>query len=431
MELKIKNIGKVKNAHIVINGITVIAGENDTGKSTIGKALFTIFNSFYNLNDFVRKNKIESITNQLFKFFDSYYEDENFFFGLTKRRISAVLESVIASIIDKRRINLEDVEQIIDEMNQNIFDNRPSVNIMENKREDIELLQKRIGEILSVSDNAIEEKIISNNLDSEFNHQINNLFTNESASIELDIQKKKSIVTIEDDRVIKIENKHFLNTTAVYIDDPFILDDGSLRMIGFREDDSFKHRESLRKEIFKRAKNDTIQQIRVDEIIERILQKVGDIANGELLIKNSRTAQYSIGNNKFINMNNVSSGLKTFIIIKTLLYNGVLEENGTLILDEPEVHLHPAWQIKLAELIVLIQKEFNMHILLTTHSPYFLNAIEVYTQKYDLEDKTNYYLAENQNNEVEFSDVTKDIQQIYKKLATPFQTLENAKYEND
>ncbi len=44
MKLHLKNVGKVRSAAIEINGITVIAGENNTGKSTVGKALFSVFN---------------------------------------------------------------------------------------------------------------------------------------------------------------------------------------------------------------------------------------------------------------------------------------------------------------------------------------------------------------------------------------------------
>jgi len=85
-------------------------------------------------------------------------------------------------------------------------------------------------------------------------------------------------------------------------------------------------------------------------------------------------------NGEDIDLKNLSTGLKTFAIIKMLLQNGTLEENGTIILDEPEIHLHPEWQLKFAELIVLLQKEFKMHILLTTHSPYFLKAVQVYSK---------------------------------------------------
>lgn len=40
MNLELKNVGKIKYADVELNGITVIAGENNTGKSTIGKMLF-------------------------------------------------------------------------------------------------------------------------------------------------------------------------------------------------------------------------------------------------------------------------------------------------------------------------------------------------------------------------------------------------------
>lgn len=49
MRLEVTNFAKIKNADIKINGITVIAGENNTGKSTIGKLLYAIFNSMYDI----------------------------------------------------------------------------------------------------------------------------------------------------------------------------------------------------------------------------------------------------------------------------------------------------------------------------------------------------------------------------------------------
>ena len=39
MELSIRDFAKIQQADIVIDGITVIAGENNTGKSTVGNIL--------------------------------------------------------------------------------------------------------------------------------------------------------------------------------------------------------------------------------------------------------------------------------------------------------------------------------------------------------------------------------------------------------
>lgn len=63
MKLFIKNIGKIEYASVEIDGITVIAGENDMGKSTVGRTLFSIFNSFYNIDEQIQKEKVQSIEN--------------------------------------------------------------------------------------------------------------------------------------------------------------------------------------------------------------------------------------------------------------------------------------------------------------------------------------------------------------------------------
>ena len=58
MNLKISNIGKIKTADIALNGITIIAGDNNTGKSTVGKILFGVFNSCYKIDQYIENQKI-------------------------------------------------------------------------------------------------------------------------------------------------------------------------------------------------------------------------------------------------------------------------------------------------------------------------------------------------------------------------------------
>ena len=75
MKLIIKNIGKLKNAEVEINGITVITGENNTGKSTVGKVLWSVFSSFYKINEQIAIEKQESIEKIIFNnFLDSMYQ---------------------------------------------------------------------------------------------------------------------------------------------------------------------------------------------------------------------------------------------------------------------------------------------------------------------------------------------------------------------
>ena len=47
------------------------------------------------------------------------------------------------------------------------------------------------------------------------------------------------------------------------------------------------------------------------------------------------------------------------------------DAGGTIVIDEPELSLHPAYQRKLAELIT--EYAATRQIILATHSPYFVN----------------------------------------------------------
>lgn len=62
---------------------------------------------------------------------------------------------------------------------------------------------------------------------------------------------------------------------------------------------------------------------------------------------------------------------------------------------------------------------------MNTHSPYFLNAIEVYTAKYGIAEKCKYYLASLNGNSSVIKDVSEHMEEIYSKLARPLQVLEN------
>lgn len=61
MKLKLNNIAMIKEAEIKIDGLTVLAGKNGTGKSTISKTLFTIFNSFSHYEDEIKKSSFETV----------------------------------------------------------------------------------------------------------------------------------------------------------------------------------------------------------------------------------------------------------------------------------------------------------------------------------------------------------------------------------
>ena len=189
----------------------------------------------------------------------------------------------------------------------------------------------------------------------------------------------------------------------------------------------FSHRGQLIENLLNVEKESVINELLAEDRWEKINDKLNDIIQGKFTRKkNGRSFFYEEKNGyEKINVKNLSMGLKVFTIIKLLIQNNSLKENGTIILDEPEIHLHPEWQIKFAELIVLLQKEFGMHILLTTHSPYFLKAIQVYSKKYEISDKCKYYMSELNGEQAILVDKTSKTDDLFYKLAISFENLMN------
>ncbi len=64
-EIIFKKYWKIAETTVEIKGISVIASENNTGKSTVGKALFSVFNSFYKIQEQILQERINSIVNIL------------------------------------------------------------------------------------------------------------------------------------------------------------------------------------------------------------------------------------------------------------------------------------------------------------------------------------------------------------------------------
>ena len=187
------------------------------------------------------------------------------------------------------------------------------------------------------------------------------------------------------------------------------------------------HRERIRRKIFTKSNNRNIfDEFLANEKLNMIDNLVSSACQGDLVLNDNRALEYVVGDKYTLNAYNLSTGLKTFAILKKLIKNGEIQYNGTVILDEPEIHLHPKWQLLLADIIVLLHKEFNLHVLLNTHSPYFLRAIEVFSFKHNVQDKCKYYSSErNEFDNAVITDVTGNTEVIYKKLADPLQTLED------
>ena len=98
-----------------------------------------------------------------------------------------------------------------------------------------------------------------------------------------------------------------------------------------------------------------------------------------------------------------------------LLRNGWLDKETLLMIDEPEAHLHPQWIVEFARLLVKIHKELGVKVLVASHNPDMVAAIQSIAQKEEVIDKTVFYLAQRGKDEPHyvFSDKGTDISDIF------------------
>jgi len=425
MFLSLRNLGKIKTADIEINAITVIAGENNTGKSTVGKTLFCIFNSFYRIDSQIETGRLSFVNKSVLSIYRNASD------RLISRRID--YEDFTKSIIANKDMYVNNELLLQQDIRDFLIQNDPGFE-RHNEKVKLDGVAEDIKHILDISDYEILVFILQKKMQAEFNMQINNIFDAVKVSeIKLKIKDTEINIRVENNDDIEISDAIKLNTEVIYIDDPYSMDNLRYSILQTSPNNSFlNHREHLtmclegRKSVI--SVKEALDEIVISKKLDKVFEKLNSVCPGKTVKKNNRSFAYMENSNTMIDMVNVSTGLKTFAIIKTLLLNGCLEENGTIILDEPEIHLHPEWQLVLAELIVLIQKEFSMHILLNTHSPYFLDAIEVYSHKHGIADKCKYYLAEASGTMSVITDVSENIELIYAKLARPLQVLENERY---
>ena len=215
----------------------------------------------------------------------------------------------------------------------------------------------------------------------------------------------------------EFEKKGNYDLNKVFYFDSFSLFDNKTGGTYFLE-----HVKSLEKALEITEFNEERENWEVEKLIKEILGGEIRKENGEL---------FFVRDNGFkSHMKNTSSGVKQVAIIQTLLMNNELEENSFLIMDEPEVNLHPEWQIKFAKILVLLVKELDLSIYIASHSPFFIEAIQLYSQYYDLIDDSFFYLTQMAEEGYDIVDVdSNNLEDIYRNLGQPYDILDEIKMD--
>jgi len=123
------------------------------------------------------------------------------------------------------------------------------------------------------------------------------------------------------------------------------------------------HKEDLKpSDVFDRIRED------IDKIFQdlEVLVKFDKVdADGNIFFRNKKEEIFSI--------DEISTGEKTLLSKVLYLYLKKIKDSVILI-DEPELSLHPAWQNRVLKLYENFAKENNCQIIIATHSPHIIGS---------------------------------------------------------
>jgi len=153
-----------------------------------------------------------------------------------------------------------------------------------------------------------------------------------------------------------------------------------------------------------------------DDVIggKLVISETGELLFHEVTRKNGQESSRSFP------LSLTSTGIINLGILALLIERKIMDKESFIFIDEPEAHLHPAWQVVMAEALFELAKG-GAHVVIATHSIDMLKWLEVHAKK---NPQDNELIALNQfpaqNGDGDARDFDEKMASILQELTDPF-----------
>lgn len=417
IELSVSNFKAVKKASIALDGITVVAGINGCGKSSLSQLLYY---SFYNANRY--DELVNSLLyNSLIDYMDAL------------KQINRVVKGENASDIGITLFTVKDKEEYL------LYVKELSTRFLAYKDFVVKLGDKSIINSYNRVVRIIQATLHTSSNDLELllrylSTQIKEKFDQASLYLEeryYSLLDQNLIFYLKNELPEKWEIKeygvpfagtetsiipilHYIKRVA-YIDTPMMI---GIPMINGKE-----HWINLTRSLNKSFVNGGEKP--------PLYANLSQIMNGESFVEEDgirdSKLSYKRNDGKVFDLKECATGIKSFSILQLLLKNGFLQKDTLLIIDEPEAHLHPQWIVEYARMIVMLHKDIGVKFFVASHSTDMVSAIRYIAAKEEAQDNLNFYLAEDSEDtpyEYTYRELGLDIDPIFKSFNKSFDKID-------
>ena len=441
MQFSLTNFGRVVSADVRLDGITVIAGPNGSGKSTISRALYTWFTFLRQFGREIPQERAKAISDEVKEVLTQN--------GVPARDAMRFWGTYFRSRLPQK---LLDRSFWLDEEGSRAWWRervQRSFPRFSSSRKDIfgveeiyPVIKERVLRRLDMEDEKLKRFILERYFLEAFDGQIGTLF-DEHAESQITLVNDAGVArscsffggkvrdlqadACETLQMFYIEPRHLLDEVPTYSASEQATWGIRARMHSNRYSVEPDQRwESILTKTLDRRDMSFVQAERLEPIIDE-LNKIVSVIHGEIGMKESSLVfkDLDVPGNNDVSLRNIASGVKSIAVIIRGFRNDTIHRGDILIIDEPESNLHPEWQLSFAKFLVLLHARLDMRILLNTHSPYFLKAIQIYSDTLEQGDKCTFYnMTSADGRQYKAECLTGErIQEIFKSMSMPFARL--------
>lgn len=127
----------------------------------------------------------------------------------------------------------------------------------------------------------------------------------------------------------------------------------------------------------------------INSVYNSLIEKMIGLMGGEITISSLESIapiqfSFKFDESKDLPMYLASSSVNQLTVLYLYLKYWAKEKNNFLMIDEPEVNLHPENQIRLMDILVQFVTEHDNRVLITTHSPILTDILNNYVYLHTL-----------------------------------------------
>lgn len=461
LNLNIQNFGKLEDARIRLGSFTVFAGPNNTGKSYVSKLLYSLFNAMNadhgaaRLNDLIQP-VIHDLEYLLKASSGKSQQTEDTIQDMRDRiqRMMGVLfhscsgnDGEFEIFRDLRPEFFKDIEKIkkscgeINEIaeKEEFFKVSPLAVVVT-----IQALRQHIDELHATINSKTDPKdFVLAGLASEIRR---NLIMNFQAHNLSHLRSRKGDVIVIDVDVEGIGNFKFVDgetssievtglellreiqkySRVIYLESPVYwklkpaLDNVAKSRRFYKGRESLTGIPNYFYDLSFALGETYAGDVAFPDLLERLTGKDG--LDGKITISDIGELVFQERGHSF-SLPLTAMGIANVGILALLIERKIIDKDDVVFIDEPEAHLHPAWQVVMAETLFELSRR-GVNVVIATHSADILKWIEVHVKEQP-EDKE--FIALNDFTPQGVGDHEQDFEvklaSIKKSLTEPFSNL--------